>query len=134
MISFHSLRVAPKQDYLHSIHFHSFPFLYFKTSNQGYLNPFQSNLFHSFPLLKYIPFHSIPFHSLMTISFYSIPFYSIPLWTSKRSLNDPPVWLWEAPTWAYMEDDSSKWGRMCGSVYGFFFEGRCPNKGMYRDS
>ena len=50
------------------------------------------------------------------------------------SLNDPPVWLWEAPTWTYMEDDSSKWGRMCGSAYGFFFEGRCPKKGMYRDS
>ena len=32
MIPFHSLHVAPKQDY-----FHSFPFLYFKTTNQGYL-------------------------------------------------------------------------------------------------
>ena len=67
MISFHSVHVIPKQDYLHSIHFHSFPFLYFKTSNQGYLI-----LFHSFPLLKYIPFHSIPFHSLMIILFHSL--------------------------------------------------------------
>ena len=56
MILFHSLYVAPKQDYLHSIHFYSFPFFYFKTSNQGYLIPFHSIFFHSFPLLKYIPF------------------------------------------------------------------------------
>ena len=61
MIPFHSLHVAPKQDYLHSIYFHSFPFLYFKTSNQGYLIPFHYILFHSFLLLKYIPFHSFPF-------------------------------------------------------------------------
>ena len=55
-----------KQDYLYSIHFHPFPFLYFKISNQGYLIPFHSILFHSFPLLKYISFYSIPFHSLIT--------------------------------------------------------------------
>ena len=74
MIPFHSLHVAPKQDYLHSIHFHSFPFLYFKTFNQGYLIPFRSILFHSFPLLKYIPFHS-----LMIIPFHFIPFpYKLP--------------------------------------------------------
>ena len=60
MIPSNSLYVTPKQDYLHSIHFHSFQFLYFKTSNQGYL---------------------IPFHSLIII-----PLYSIPLRTSKRSL------------------------------------------------
>ena len=67
MISFHFLYVTPKQDYLHSIYFHSFPFLNFKTSNQGYLIPFHSILFHSFPLLKYIPFpydYFIPFHSI----------------------------------------------------------------------
>ena len=67
MIPFHSLHVAPKQDYLDSIHFHSFPFLYFKTSNQGYLIPFHSILFHSFPLNTFHSFsfpydHSIPFH------------------------------------------------------------------------
>ena len=67
---------------LHSIHFHSFPFLYFKTSNQGYLILFHSILFHSFPLLKYIPFLSIPLWSS-----HSISFHSIPLWTPKRSLN-----------------------------------------------
>ena len=72
MILFHSLHVTPKQDYLHSIHFHSFPFLYFKTSNQCYLIPFHSILFHSFPLLKYISFHSIHFHSLMIIQFNSL--------------------------------------------------------------
>ena len=77
MISFHSLHVTPKQDYLHSIHFHSFPFLYFKTSNQGYLIPIHSILFHSFPLLKYIPFHSITLHSLIIIPFNSIPFHSL---------------------------------------------------------
>ena len=77
MIPFHSLHVAPKQDYLHSIHFHSSPFVYFKTSNQDYLIPFHSILFHSFPLLKYIPFHSIPFHSLMIIPFHSILFPSL---------------------------------------------------------
>ena len=60
MISFHSLHVALKQDYLHFIYFHSFPLLHFKTSKQGYLNPFNSILFYFFPLLKYIPFHSIP--------------------------------------------------------------------------
>ena len=92
MILFHSLHVTPKQDYLHSIHFYSFPFLHFKTSNQGYLIPFHSILFHSFSLIKFhfilflsillgfvweflrewngikfnrILFHSIPFHSLM---------------------------------------------------------------------
>ena len=69
MIPFYSLHIAPKQDQLYSIHFHSFPFLYFKTSKQGYLI-----LFHSFPLLKFSPFHSIPFHSLIIISFLSIPF------------------------------------------------------------
>ena len=73
-IPFHSL--LPSRA-LHSIHFHSFPFLYFKTSNQGYLIPFHSILFHSFPSLKYIPFLSIP----LWLS------HSIPLWTPKRSLN-----------------------------------------------
>ena len=67
MISFYSFHVTPKQDYLHSIHFHSFPFLNFKTSNQGYLIPFFSI---PFPYLN--TFHSFPFHSLMTISFHSI--------------------------------------------------------------
>ena len=63
MIVFHSSHVAPKQDYLHSIHFHSFPLFYFKTSNQNYL----------------IPFHFIHFHSLIIISFHSIPFsYELP--------------------------------------------------------
>ena len=84
MIPFHSLHVAPKQDYLYSIHFYSFPFLYFKTSNQYYFIPFHSILFHSFPLLKYISFHSIPFHFLVIIPFHSIP--SLSLRTPKRSL------------------------------------------------
>ena len=64
MISFISLHVTPKQDYLHFIHFHSFPFLYIKTSNQCYLISFFSihfpylNTFHSFSF----PYdHSIPF-------------------------------------------------------------------------
>ena len=59
MIPFHSLYVASKQDYLHSIHFYSFLFLYFKTSNRGYLISLHSFLFHSFHLLKDILFHSI---------------------------------------------------------------------------
>ena len=58
MIPFHSLHVTLKQDYLHFIQFHSFPCLYFKTFNQSYLIPFHSILLHSFPLLKYISFHS----------------------------------------------------------------------------
>ena len=74
MILFHSLHVTPKQDYLHSIYFHLFPFLYFKTSNQGYLIPFHSILFHSIPLLKYIPFHSILIPYDHSISF----FYELP--------------------------------------------------------
>ena len=69
MIQFISLYVTPKQDYLHSIHLHSFSFLYFKTSKQRYLIPF-----HSFHLLKYIPFHSHKY-----ISFYSISLIFIPL-------------------------------------------------------
>ena len=78
-IPFHSLHVTLKQDYLNSIHFQSFPFLYFKTSNQDYLIQFHSILFHSFPLLKYISFHSIPFHSFMVIPLYSILFpYELP--------------------------------------------------------
>ena len=72
MILFHSFHVDSKQDYLHSIHFHSFLFLYFKTSNQGYLIPFYSILFHSFPLLKYITLHSIHFHSLIIILLHSL--------------------------------------------------------------
>ena len=60
MIPFHFLHVTPKQDYLHSIHFHSFPFLNFKISNQGYL---------------------IPFHSILLLSFHSIL-----LWTPERTL------------------------------------------------
>ena len=89
IIPFHSFHVTPKQDYLHSIHFHSFPFLYFKISNQGYLISFHS-----------IPFFSILFPYLNTfhyISFLSIPlwsFHSIPLWTPKQSLNlipFPPI-------------------------------------------
>src|SRR6266702_3783618 len=67
MIPFNSLHVAPKQNYLHSIHFHSFPFLYFKTSNQGYLIPF-----HSIPFPYLNTFHSIPFHSFMIIPFHSL--------------------------------------------------------------
>ena len=67
MITFHSLHVAPKQDYLHSIHFYSFPFLYFKTSNQGCLIPFHSIFF---PYLNTL--HSIPFHSLMIIQLHSL--------------------------------------------------------------
>ena len=77
MIQFHFLHVTPKQDYLHSIHFYAFPFLYFKTSNQGYLIPFHFILFHSSPLLKCIPFYFIPLWS----------FHFILLWTPKRSLN-----------------------------------------------
>ena len=62
-------------------HFHSFPFLYFKTSNQCYLIPFHFILFHSFPLLKYIPFYSIPLWS-----FHSIPFsYELPNENTKRN-------------------------------------------------
>ena len=85
MIQFHSLHVAPKQNYLHSILFHLFPFLYFKTSNQGSLISF-----HSFPFifLKYISFHSIPFHSLIFISFHSIS-----LWTPKQSLSGAFLYL-----------------------------------------
>ena len=71
MILFNFLYITLKQNYLHSIHFHSFLFLYFKTSNQGYLIPPHSILFNSFPLLKYIPFHFISFHSLMIIPFHS---------------------------------------------------------------
>ena len=52
--------------------FYSISFIYFKTSNQGYLIPFNSFLFHSFPLLKYISFHSIHFHSLVIMPFHSI--------------------------------------------------------------
>ena len=78
-IPFHSIPFPPPKQ---SLTFHSFPFLYFKTSNQGYLIPFHSILFHSFPLLKYIPFLSIPLWSS-----HSISFHSIPLWTPKRSLN-----------------------------------------------
>ena len=59
MIPFHSFHVTSKQDYLHSIHFYSFPF-HFKKNIQSYLIPL-----HSFLLLKYIPFHSILFRSLM---------------------------------------------------------------------
>ena len=73
----HSAQVA--YSYLHSIHFHSFPFLYFKTSNQGYLIPFHSILFHSFPLLKYIPFLSIPLLLFLSIPFHFLPFpYELP--------------------------------------------------------
>ena len=77
MILFHFLYVTPKQDYLHFIHFYSFPIFYFKTSNQGYLIPFHSILFHSFPLLKYIPFNSIPFPYYYFIPFHSLPFPSL---------------------------------------------------------
>ena len=80
MISFHSLHVAPKQDYLRSIHFHSFPFLYFKTSNQGCLIPFHSILF---PYLN--TFHSIHFYSLMIIPFHS-------LMNSQMELQGPFGW------------------------------------------
>ena len=62
MIVFHSFHVAPRQDYLHSIHFHSFPLFYFKTSNQNYLISFNSIHFHSFIIIQ---LHSIPFPSLM---------------------------------------------------------------------
>ena len=71
MILFHSLHVTPKQDYLHSIYFHLFPFLYFKTSNQGYLIPFHSIPFFSIQFLYLNTFHSILFSSLMIIPFHS---------------------------------------------------------------
>ena len=95
MIPFHSLHVAPKEDYLHSIHFHSFSFLYFKTSNYGYLIPFHSIIFHSFPLNT---FHSIPFHSLMIILFHSLPFPSL----KPKCLMLMYTWVLLAsiPTWA----------------------------------
>ena len=73
MILFHSLYIYPKQNYLHSIHFYSFilkhpiKFTYFHSI------PYRSIIFHSFPLLKYISFHSISLNSLMIIPFYSIP-------------------------------------------------------------
>jgi len=68
MILFYSFYVTPNQNYLHSIHFHSISFLYFNTSNEGYSIPFHSIIFYSFPLLKYIHFHSliiIQFNSLV---------------------------------------------------------------------
>ena len=68
MISFHSLYVTPKQDYLHSIHFHSFLFLYFKTSDQSYLISFFSIHFPYLNTFNYIPlwsFYSIAFHFFM---------------------------------------------------------------------
>ena len=69
MIQFISFYVTLKYDYLYSIHLHSFPFLYFKISKQGYLMSF-----HSFSLLKYIPFHSFPFLYDHSISFpYELP-------------------------------------------------------------
>ena len=58
------------------IFFRSFPFLYFKTFNQGYLISF-----HSIPFPYLNTFHSFSFHSLIIISFHSIL-----LWTPKRSL------------------------------------------------
>ena len=45
-IRFHFISIIPKQDYLHSIHFHYFPLLYLKTSNQGYFIQFHFILFH----------------------------------------------------------------------------------------
>ena len=84
MILFHSLHIAPKQDYLHSIHFHFFPFLYFKTSNQGYLisfhsipfpclNPFHSFNDHSIPLLYKLPSGALKITS--PVSFFSFKLY-----------------------------------------------------------
>ena len=73
MILFHSLYVTLKQYYLCSFHFHSFilkhpiKFTYFHSI------PYRSIIFHSFPLLKYISFHSISLNSLMIILFYFIP-------------------------------------------------------------
>ena len=69
MISFHSLYVISKQNYLHSIHFHSF---ILKLPIK--ITQFHSILFHSFPLLKYISFHSFTFHYDHSIPFsYELP-------------------------------------------------------------
>ena len=91
MILFFSLYVIPKQDYLHSIHLHYFPFLYFKTFKQGYLIrfhsiQFDSFLFHSFHSLKYIPFYFISFHSFPFLYDHYTPFHFIHFWTPKQSL------------------------------------------------
>ena len=81
---FHSIPFPPCCSQTRLLIFHSFSFLYLKTSNQGYLIPFHSILFHSFVLLKYIPFNSFPFPY-----YYSISFHSLPLWTPKRSIKLP---------------------------------------------
>ena len=79
MIIFFSLYVTLKQDYLHFIHLHFFPFFYFKTSKQGYLIrfhsiPFFSVLFSYLNTFHSISFNSIHFHSFMIITLYSISF------------------------------------------------------------
>ena len=86
MSLFFPLYVTPKQDYLHFIRLYSFPFLYFKTSKQGYLIKFHSFIFHSFPSLKYVSFYFILFHSFSFLYDHYTPFHSIPLWTPKQSL------------------------------------------------
>ena len=100
MILFHSLHVAPKQDYLDFIHFHSFQFLYFKTFNQGYLIPFHS-----------IPFFSIPLPYLNT--FHSIHFISIPLWlfhsTSQVLTSQPSLWPLPTTLCPSLELDRADW-------------------------
>ena len=69
---FHPIPFLPRYSQIRLLTFYSFPFLYFKTFNQGYLIPFHSILFHSFPLLKYITFHSIHLHSLIIILLHSL--------------------------------------------------------------
>ena len=86
MIPFHSLHVAPKQDYLNSINFHSFPFLHFKTSNQGCLISLHSILFHSFPLLKYILFLSISLWSFHSIQLpYELSNRALVIWENEKA-------------------------------------------------
>ena len=57
--------------------FHSFSFFSIPLFQNIQSRLFNSISFHSFLLLKYIPFHSVPFHSLMIIPFHSIPFPSL---------------------------------------------------------
>ena len=81
--------------------FHSFSFLYFKTSNQDYLIPFNFILFHSFHWLKYISFCSILFRSIFFHSILLWSFHSIPLWIPKRSLR-VTTYNSDLKTWPYL--------------------------------
>ena len=85
MISFHSFHATPKQDYLHSIHFHS---LILKIQSR-LLN---SILFHSVPLLKYIPLISFPFPYDHFILFHFKPTFSL-IWEEKKTFtkSSPPT-------------------------------------------